>query len=186
MFGIRQNTYMAAEQESLLHAWLDGIEADRERAGRPEPGQTALPAGMDAQLLSAYERLDRDSPVRFGCLNTRGELGLLLDRLPNKDVAARLRDAGLAEPAVQCISGQLRSMNSRDAALTVRVSCADDRTAGAIAAALTQLIEDKERTPYLRDPVVERQDDGTIQLTGRIENLPDRVAEMVNAIDEPE
>jgi len=185
-FGFRTNTYMVAEEKALLRAWLDGIQADAERGGDPEAEPAPLPAGMDPQLLEAHDSLDRNSPVRFACLNAHGEVADLLSKLPGKEVAARLRQAGMAGPGVLCVSGQLQSMNSRDASLTLRISCADDRTAAGIEAALTELIDDEERTPHLRDPLVLRQDGGVVELTGRIENLADRVAELVNAIERDE
>jgi hypothetical protein len=179
-FAIRKNTYMVAERVALLHAWLDGIQADAERAEQDEPVPTPLPAGMDPQLLAAYDGLDRSSPVRFACLNTHGEIGALLRKLPGKEAAEQLRQASLDGPGVQSISGQLQSMNSRDASLTLRVSCADGGTAARIEAALIDLAGDEQRTPYLRDAVVQQQAGHLVELTGRIENLPDRVAALVN------
>jgi hypothetical protein len=122
--------------------------------------------------------------VRFGCLNAHGEIAALLARLPAKEVAARLTKAGMGGPGVRSLSGQLRSMNSRDAALTLRVSCADDGTAAAVEAALKELVGNGEKTPHLRDPLVQARGDHTVELTGRIENLPDRIADLVSEAEQ--
>jgi hypothetical protein len=182
-FALRTNTYMIAEQKALLRAWLDGIQADLARDARSEAGP-ALPEGLAPQLVEAYDSLDRSSPVRFGCLNAHGEIAALLARLPAKEVAARLTKAGMGGPGVRSLSGQLRSMNSRDAALTLRVSCADDGTAAAVEAALKELVGNGEKTPHLRDPLVQARGDHTVELTGRIENLPDRIADLVSEAEQ--
>ena len=185
-FAVRTNTYMVAEEKPLLRAWLDGIQADLERAERSDAGEPPLPAGLDPQLLEAYGRLDRGSPVRFACLNAHGEIAALLGKLPSEQVRVRLREAGMAGPGVQSVSGQLQSMNSRDASMTLRVSCVDDETAAGIEAALTELVGSEERAPHLRDPVVQRQDGHVVELTGRVENLPDRIAALLNEREPPD
>ncbi|NLW50083.1 MAG: hypothetical protein GXY85_04460 [Candidatus Brocadiaceae bacterium] len=176
-FAARTNIYMVAEDAILLRTWLDGIEA----AVRPddEPAAAPLPAGMDPQLLGAYDRLDRDSPVRFACLNTRGELAALLARVPHPGVHAALEAAGLAGPGVHAVSGQVRSLNSRDAALTLRVACDGAGTAAGIETALRNLAADPACTPYLREASVQGHDDHTVELTVRVENFADRVAALL-------
>ena len=138
-FAVRANSYMVAEEESFLRAWLDALQAERERPEPPE-GAAPLPAGMDPGLLDAYDRLDRESPVRFACLNAHGEVAALLDGLPSEQVRARLLEAGMAGAGVRSVSGQLLSMNSLDAALTLRISCADEETAAGIETALSELV----------------------------------------------
>jgi len=178
-FAVRANSYMVAEEESFLRAWLDGLQAERER---PEPpgGAAPLPAGLDPGLLDAYDRLDRESPVRFACLNAHGEVGALLDLLPLEPARARLRAAGMAGPGVLSVGGQLLSLNSRDASLTLRIACADEEAAERIQTALAALADAEELTSRFREPAVRRTDGTTVELTGRIENLPDRVAALAD------
>ena len=178
-FAVHRNSYMAALDKPLLRAWLDGLQAERERAEPPE-GAVPLPAGLDPRLLDAYDRLDRRSPVRFACLNAHGEVGGLLDLLPLEPARARLRAAGMAGPGVLSVGGQLRSLNSRDASLALRIACADEGAVERIQTALAALADGEELTPHFREPAVRRQDGTAVELTARIENLPDRVAALAD------
>ena len=100
------------------------------------------------------------------------------DATPQRYVPA-LEAAGLAGPGVHAVSGQVRSLNSRDAALTLRVACDGAGTAAGIETALRNLAADPACTPYLREASVQGHDDHTVELTVRVENFADRVAALL-------
>jgi hypothetical protein len=177
--GVIENNYMGTDDEATIRDWVDAIQERRAREAQAPKGQAPAPEfRAGGQLKAAYERLDPRRPGLFASLNSQHELAGLLSLMP----AGRARDllvaAGSASDKVLSLSGELKGLNDRDAALTLFFQCADAAFAARLQAALAQIAAEFVSTSPLRDIKVERSEGAVVKLEARIENLPDKVAEL--------
>ena len=179
--AVHTGSYMAAESKAICRYWLDRISAQRQS---PEdvPAAPSLPEELNPLLRKAYERLDADAPVRMVSLNADAEIAHLLALVPSADLRQALQQTGVAGKDVLSFAGQLASINSRDARLTLHLTCADDAGAARLHDALGELVRGAPAGGYLKDVAVERREGRVVTVTGRIENLPDAVVAFVSRL----
>lgn len=176
--GIFQNNYMAADQTPVIPYWVDRVIEERARQKRPGP-QQPLEMNAKEQLKAAYGRLDAADPVLFACLNSRGELALLLSLMPQGDPRALLEESGLAAKRVVSLGGELKGINDRDAALTLFLECADASFAAQLQAALTQVARAYAAQSPFRDVKITLAEGRVLKVETRVESLPEKVTSLV-------
>ncbi len=177
--GMRGNNYMVADQPAMLKRWAKDLEEQRRR---DEPA----PPRMSEPLMTAYGRLDASSPILFASVNAHGELAAILAALPEGEARQALGRAGLASPQVVSFSAELAGLNNRDAELTMFLECEAAEVAGELADRLTAVGRTFAKANPLQEIQValHEEEERVVRVRGRLEDLPDRIAEAINYMAE--
>ncbi len=179
-FAIRRNNYLWADRAETVRSWVDRLEERRAREEEADGGEGTVPAlEVDAALKAAYERLDRDLPIRFACGNAHGELQIFLALLPKGPVHNRLAAAGVGSEKIVSVAGQMQGLNNRDAALRIYVDCADSEFAQRLQETLEGLLTEAPDSAPLKEVRVKREEDTVLKIDARIENLPDKLFQLI-------
>jgi len=128
------NNFMFAGDVGVIKEWIDRIEEQRqiEEAGG-EGGQGLISPACGQVLQSVYDRLPSDAPVRFGSINTGGQLRRLLSDDEKKQFATTVEDLGLLEEGVSAVGGTVRVLSAREAEIKVLAFCESPQGALALA-----------------------------------------------------
>lgn len=178
--AVRTNNFMWAGRRELADYWIDRLEERRAlEAGAGEAGAPVAKITADGTLRAAYERLDGDQAVRFACVNARGELAALLAMMPEGRVRELLEASGMTAPEVVSLSGQMASLNSMDAVLTLFVECADPDATQRLSEALAALAEELGPASPFGEVKVERESDTVLRVEAHVENVPKWAAGLV-------
>ncbi|MCK4283797.1 MAG: hypothetical protein KAX44_05735 [Candidatus Brocadiae bacterium] len=184
-FAVRRNNYLWADRAETVRAWVDRLEERRAREEEAAGGEEAVPP-LDAAptLKAAYERLDRDLPIRFACGNAHGELRVFLALLPKGPVRNRLAAAGAGSEKVVSVAGQMQGLNNRDAALRIYVDCADSGFAQRLLETLEAVVAEAPDSAPLKEVRVKREEGTVLKMDARIENLPDKIFQLIDFLRE--
>ena len=183
--ALRENNYMSSDREELLKAWAGNLMLERQREEQAaQGGHPPAPALIISPALKRpYDRLDSSLPIVFASLNTRHELASLTALISNEDARRLIEYTGIVSDGVLSLAGQVRPLSPRDAELTLFIDCADADLAGRMRDRLEGAAGGSGGDVWpLKDTAVAVQDGTVLKVTGRINDLPAKVADIVAAV----
>jgi len=171
------NSFLAADSRATVTQWVDRLAQEEPTDERRIPE-----SGASAELKAACELLDRSQPILFACLNSRGRLADLLSFMPDGPAREALASAGVASGQVASLSGQLKSINSRDATLTLFLRCTDAAFAARLKEQLDRIAAAYADAGPLREPQVALQGETVVRVKARVEDLPQKIADLAQSV----
>ena len=147
--------------------------------GEPPP---APPLDGPAELADIYARLDAGAPVVFAAVNTGGELNKIVKKLGDKVPAELAKPLTALLDAVTAAAVQLVPTGAMSGELTVFLQVADEENVQDGREVLVRLLEEAGATDVSADVLAEEGHPQLIKATARIEDLPNRAADLVVAL----
>jgi len=176
--AVMGNSFLAADSKATVMQWVDRLAI--EEAARKQRGpQPAPEPAVSAELGAARALLDTDQPILFACLNSRGHVLGLLGLMPEGQARNALSAAGLASRSVTSLSGQLKSINSRDAMLTIFLRCSNAAFAAQLREKLERIATTSSEAAPLRETRVALQEETVVRVEARVEDLAQKIAQLL-------
>jgi len=178
--AVRGNNCMWAGRRETCARWIDRLAEERRR--EKEAGARPLPPPAIAappSVQAAYARLDPRAPVRFVAADVNGGLRLLFDRISDEQTRQLLRLTGITADNVRSAAGEIRSLNERDAAVSLYIECISAEAARHVADSLNEAAGKADEGNPLHELRATLEGEALVRIRTRIDDLPQKVSAML-------
>ena len=164
--AVVDNNLLVGDSVDVLKEWIDRIDRQKKAQEKVKDGEMPLPPVVIAEgLKGMYDRCDHKAPVYFACLNTHGEIGLLLEGMEKakldskskeeqekiKSFTLAMKQTDIASESVIVVGGIVRITGPDKGGFDFFIECRDEGSAKKLAAQFEAGLAEKQKETGIED-----------------------------------